>query len=474
MTKKIISVFLCITLLLSVWGTAAFAADALYVVKEKNGASMYVLPSEVSTKLTTIKYNTVLTVAQENSGYIKTTYNGYSGWVPISALKVYGGNTGISGLVITSLPDKTVYYEDDPFIADGLTVAAVNQNGVRSQISGYTLDIPDMYSLGKKNVAVSYLGSTAIFEIEVIRQPIDHIEITTPPDSTTVIEDSDAPDLTGMTVTAYYTDGRAPQTVTEYTVSGFDSATLGAQTITISYKYPDITASLDVNIVPKTITGITITEPAQKTVYYEDGLTPDIRGLVLSAEYDNGKSETVTPEKAEFTAAPVIGENTISVSYAGFSAAYTVTVEPLEIIGLEVIPPDTVNYPKGSEADLSGLIVLIVYNSGNKENTFAYDVDIIDTSVYGEQTVNVYYDNYSAPFKIKIVSTYSPGDINRDGKVTSADARLALRYSALLMRLDEEQIVLGDIDGNGKVSSADARKILRHAARIELLPGYDT
>lgn len=57
------------------------------------------------------------------------------------------------------------------------------------------------------------------------------------------------------------------------------------------------------------------------------------------------------------------------------------------------------------------------------------------------------------------------GDANGDGRITAGDARLILRHSAYLIRL-ELPIELLDIDKNGRVSAADARIVLRRSARL--------
>ena len=62
---------------------------------------------------------------------------------------------------------------------------------------------------------------------------------------------------------------------------------------------------------------------------------------------------------------------------------------------------------------------------------------------------------------------YSTGDVNGDGSVKAADARLALRYSAKLEDLSEEQLKAADVDNSGKVTASDARKILRVAASLD-------
>ena len=63
----------------------------------------------------------------------------------------------------------------------------------------------------------------------------------------------------------------------------------------------------------------------------------------------------------------------------------------------------------------------------------------------------------------------SLGDIDKDGTVTSADARLALRAAVGLENLTEEEKMLADVDGIPGIASADARLILRVAVGLEQL-----
>lgn len=60
-----------------------------------------------------------------------------------------------------------------------------------------------------------------------------------------------------------------------------------------------------------------------------------------------------------------------------------------------------------------------------------------------------------------------PGDVNADGKITAADARLTLRASAKLQTLTTKEAVLADINSDGKITASDARKILRISAKLE-------
>ena len=65
--------------------------------------------------------------------------------------------------------------------------------------------------------------------------------------------------------------------------------------------------------------------------------------------------------------------------------------------------------------------------------------------------------------------SFEPGDVNGDGQVTAADARLVLRISASLESLENvgTTLVVADITGDGKITAADARAVLRKAAKLD-------
>ena len=61
------------------------------------------------------------------------------------------------------------------------------------------------------------------------------------------------------------------------------------------------------------------------------------------------------------------------------------------------------------------------------------------------------------------------GDVNNDGRVSAADARLALRQAVGLENYaaDSAEFKAADVDANGKVTAYDARMILRCAVGLE-------
>ena len=75
-------------------------------------------------------------------------------------------------------------------------------------------------------------------------------------------------------------------------------------------------------------------------------------------------------------------------------------------------------------------------------------------------------DNVIVDEKIIVV----PFDIDGNGKTTAADARLALRNSVNLEKLNNYQKQAGDIsdtDAEMKITAADARLILRASVGLE-------
>ena len=65
--------------------------------------------------------------------------------------------------------------------------------------------------------------------------------------------------------------------------------------------------------------------------------------------------------------------------------------------------------------------------------------------------------------------TYKMGDVNNNGKIDSADARVALRISVRLEQYTkaDREFICADIDGSGAVDSGEARLILRASVQLE-------
>ncbi len=91
----------------------------------------------------------------------------------------------------------------------------------------------------------------------------------------------------------------------------------------------------------------------------------------------------------------------------------------------------------------------------------ALSVNIIDMAKLKAKNENIQKNSIEQDISLTF------GDVNNDGKVLADDARLALRTSAKLATLDEQERAAADVDGNGEVLADDARQILRYSAKLQ-------
>ena len=173
---------------------------------------------------------------------------------------------------------------------------------------------------------------------------------------------------------------------------------------------------------------------------------------------------------------------------------FTVTYDP-EILTL-VSVKQTGNYSYSVYNDMSGTIKFsFLYTDPNPENavkmyilTFSYNGNLQD---YPEMSVSNIKGTFIKSVKdiISVEATednaiisegtdrfndfmkedkdYYLGDVNGDGVVTPADARLVLRHATHIELLYLEQFDFADYDGDSKITTVDARLVLRKATGLE-------
>jgi len=131
-------------------------------------------------------------------------------------------------------------------------------------------------------------------------------------------------DLTGLALNLTYTNGSERTIKTGYSISGYDPAVLGVQTITVTYNGE--TATFDVNVVAKTVSFISITAGSPVDAIVGEKL--DCSAMIVKVTFTDGTSVeldggyTVTGYDAE-----TIGEQTLTVSYRESSTEMDITVK---------------------------------------------------------------------------------------------------------------------------------------------------
>ncbi|MFR5110732.1 MAG: bacterial Ig-like domain-containing protein [[Clostridium] leptum] len=290
----------------------------------------------------------------------------------------------------------------------------------------------DSETEGVKTVTVSYQGKTAQFTVEVKAQEIPEktltgIRIDQKP-TKTEYEVGEELDLSGLVVTGIYDDqSEAVLPEGTYSVTGFDSETEGVKTVTVSCqgKTAQFTVEVKAQEVPeKTLTGIRIDQKPTKTEY-EVGEELDLSGLVVTGIYDD-QSEAVLPEGAYSVTgfdSETEGVKTVTVSYQGKTAQFTVEVKAQEIpektlTGIRIDQkPTKTEYEVGEELDLSGLVVTGIYDDQSEVALpeGAYSVTGFDSETEGVKTVTVSCQGKTARFEIQVKASASSGSQQENG-----------------------------------------------------------
>lgn len=458
-----------------------------YLVNDEDGAKLY------NTYETSLDYKIIapegcyLTVIKTIGNYGYTVYNSIYGWIDLSdgvrfidrmpSVTADEKIEGTKGIKVTSLPDKLTYIEgEESAEIDGLEVSLVFNDEYESlmPVTGYKVVFPDLDSYGEKTVSIYYGGFRTTFPVSVTKVPVSAI-VVRKPDKTTYIENEKI-SLEGMSVTAYYSDGRdngkgITLSPSEYTITGVtdgEPLSPGTHTVKVTYKYPEITSAFHIYVSEKSVASLKIVKMPSLDLY--QGQSFNSKDFQLSATYDNGTTETITHFDIEYDNMQ-IGTHTARIYYMDKYVAFDYTIHELVQTGVELADTEYVGSYAGSDLNFRKLKVYAIYNSGEKKLTDKYElVHEIDNSKIGKYTVTVISETFTAEFEYTVAKREEirVGDINFDGSVTATDARLALRAAATLDDLTFEEFLAADVDADDSVSAIDARKILRVSAGLDI------
>ena len=242
-----------------------------------------------------------------------------------------------------------------------------------------------------------------------ILKPIDSITITKKPTKLTYLEGKDALDVTGGEITVRYTD-RTTMTVALKAdmVTGFDNTLAKQQTLTVTYGGK--TAAYQVEVIAKSLTSIAVTTEPTKLTYLEGKDALDVTGGVITLYYDNGTSETKPLSAATVTGFDntQVKEQTLTVTYAGKTAAYQVEVIAKSLTSIAVTTePTKLTYLEGKDAlDVTGGVITLYYDNGTSETKplSAATVTGFDNTQVKEQTLTVTYGGKTAAYQVEVIA----------------------------------------------------------------------
>lgn len=210
-----------------------------------------------------------------------------------------------------------------------ITVTVNNNDNTSTTLSpnDYTIETDfDSTTESEYTVKVIYGDFTDEVTVKVEPLTLTSISVITQPDTTSFTEGTDI-DLSGMVVTGTYNNGTEAE-ITDYEVSGYDNSTVGNQTLTISYN--DLTTTLPITVVQKSVTGINIISLPDKLYYNADETELDLTGLSVETLYNNGTVSENTSYTVSGFDGSVAGTQTITVTYGSFTDTFEVFVKLYE------------------------------------------------------------------------------------------------------------------------------------------------
>ena len=226
-----------------------------------------------------------------------------------------------------------------------------------------TIDPVSTDKAGQVTVTVRYDKFAATFPITVKEVPtVTSLELDTTGVTKSYIVGDEA-SLAGLVIRANLSDGTSVAVSldsADLSVSGLSTATAGKKTVTVSYKGAEATFTIDVRE-PKTQTGIRVDASGVKTDYSPDEIV-DFSGLRVYATYNWGEETVINVADCTIAGADTAtsGTKTVTVTYHGFSATFTINVAKGDILGISV-STDGVKlvWEKGETVDLSGIVVTL-------------------------------------------------------------------------------------------------------------------
>lgn len=308
---------------------------------------------------------------------------------------IYGSRTLVS-ISITTPPSKTTYEAGDAFDRTGMVVTATYDDNSTSIVKNYSVS-PVILSKDDTYVTITYreMGVSATAKQKVtVKNLLKQIAITTPPDET-AYEIGDTVDLSGIVVTAYYSDGSSKQ-VTNYTYSPTIIRSNNDTEITISYTEEGITKTtiqeVTVGNTPN-LTMIEISVLPDKTEY-KAGEFFDPTGMLVRAYFDDGSNKLVKGYTYSPNGALTKNDTTITVSYTkkGITktTSFNITIIYLDRIAITQAPTYT-SYYDDQSFNTQGMEVTAYYSDNTSAVVTNYTYSPSGLLPYGTTQVVISY-----------------------------------------------------------------------------------
>lgn len=309
---------------------------------------------------------------------------------------------------IFETPIKLNYYEGESIELDGLKVKAFYSDNTTEYISDYTCDLKDSLSTSDHTVNINYtfdnVTKSDCFEITVIKNSLLEITIDHQPNKLTYYE-GDSLDTEGLVVTGHYANGDSKE-ITNYTLSYTGSLNPSISNITVFYSLGTVTksASFNIEVLKTELISITIDKNPTKMDYEEDEQF-ESSGLVVTAHFNNGKTQIINDYLINAPSKLTKSDNTILINYTYGDVTKSVSL----IVNVnggkytykphlnDVIPSIKINTPSGTDW----------VTNFNRDSKLAGNIDYVDATITTVDGAKEQYNFIDAKAKVKVRGNYT-------------------------------------------------------------------
>ena len=359
------------------------------------------------------------------SGYDKTKAGSQTINVTYEGITKQFGVTvedNVQSVTLIGTP-KTEYKYGESLDVAGLQLEVTSSSGNKQ----YVTVTPSMVTgfnpnqLGEQILIITYKGKTVQYKVNV-KDYVKDIEIVEP--TKLVYKLNETIDLSGGTVRAVMASETAtsPVAMTSAMITGFDSTSIGAKTLTVSYQGYTKTFGITV----QDLTNSMVIKTLPNKVKYLYGQKLDLTGGTIEITKESGETEIISMTSSMVTGynSNKLGTQTLTVTYDGLSQTFPVTVEDYELNSLFITPPTKRNYEYGESLDLTGGKVTTKMASGaikESTNMTASMISGFDNTKVGSQKITVTYDGKSNSFTISVKDSIKGISMNTQPNKTNYD-----------------------------------------------------
>ena len=318
---------------------------------------------------------------------------------------------------------KTEYKYGESLDVAGLQLEVTSSSGNKQYVTVTPSMVTGFNSnqLGEQILIITYKGKTVQYKVNV-KDYVKDIEIVEP--TKLVYKLNETIDLNGGTVRAVMASGTAtsPVAMTSAMITGFDSTSIGAKTLTVSYQGYTKTFGITV----QDLTNSMVIKTLPNKVKYLYGQKLDLTGGTIEITKESGETEIISITSSMVTGynSNKLGTKTLTVTYDGLSQTFPVTVEDYELNSLFITPPTKRNYEYGESLDLTGGKVTTKMASGaikESTNMTASMISGFDNTKVGSQKITVTYDGKSNSFTISVKDSIKGISMNTQPNKTNYD-----------------------------------------------------